>query len=113
MLKGVSEDNIVEYLHPQGDTTCKRFKIKKDGNLVETNALLLTFESKCSKIVKKFSIVWFQLMYIYQILCAVLTTRGSDIMKTTVLKTPDMYVRTVERMVMPITLVNVKILPNA
>ena len=52
-------------------------------------------------------------MYIYQILCAVLTARGSDIMKTTVLKTPDMYVRTVERMAIPIKLVNVKILPNA
>ena len=54
MLKGESEDNIVEYLHPQGVTACKRFKIKKDGNLVETNTLLLTFESKCSKIVKNF-----------------------------------------------------------
>ena len=44
MLKGESEDNIVEYLSPQGVTACKRFKIKKDGNLVETNTLLLTFD---------------------------------------------------------------------
>ena len=44
MLKGESEDNIVEYLRPQGVTACKRFKIKKDGNLVETNTLLLTFD---------------------------------------------------------------------
>ena len=29
MLKGESEDSIVEYLRPQGVTGCKRFKIKK------------------------------------------------------------------------------------
>ena len=45
MLKGESEDNIVEYLRPQGVTACKRFKINKDGNLVETNTLLLTFDT--------------------------------------------------------------------
>ena len=37
-------------------------------------------------------------MYTYRTLCAVLTARGSDIMKITVLKTPDLYVRTEERM---------------
>ena len=29
MLKGESEDSIVEYLRPQGVTACKRFKIEK------------------------------------------------------------------------------------
>ena len=29
MLKRETEDSIVEYLHPQGVTGCKRFKIKK------------------------------------------------------------------------------------
>ena len=43
MLKGESEDSIVEYLRPQGVTGCKRFKIKK-GQSVETNTLLLTFD---------------------------------------------------------------------
>ena len=43
MLKGESEDSIVEYLRPQGVTGCTRFKIKKDGKTVETNTLLLTF----------------------------------------------------------------------
>ena len=43
MLKGETEDNIVDYLRPQGVTGCKRFKIKKDGKSVETNTLLLTF----------------------------------------------------------------------
>ena len=55
----------------------------------------------------------FQLTCMCRILCAVLTARGSDITKTTVLKTPDLYVKTVERMVMHITPVNVKIPPNA
>ena len=44
MLKGESEDSIVEYLRPQGVTGCKRFKIKKEGQSVETNTLLLTFD---------------------------------------------------------------------
>ena len=42
MLKGESEDSIVEYLRPQGVTGCKRLKIKKEGQSVETNTLLLT-----------------------------------------------------------------------
>ena len=44
MLKGESEDSIVEYLRPQGVTACKRFKIKKEGQSVEINTLLLTFD---------------------------------------------------------------------
>ena len=44
MLKGESEDSIVEYLRPQGVTGCKRFKIKTEGQSVETNTLLLTFD---------------------------------------------------------------------
>ena len=32
MLKGETEDNIVDYLRPQGVTGCKRFKIKKTEN---------------------------------------------------------------------------------
>ena len=43
MLKGKTEDNIVDYLCPQGVTSCKRFKIKKDGKSVETNTFLFTF----------------------------------------------------------------------
>ena len=44
MLKVETEDNIVDYLRPQGVTGCKRFKIKKDGKSVETNTFLLTFK---------------------------------------------------------------------
>ena len=45
MLKNETEENITEYLKQQGVTACKRFTIKKDGNLIETNTLLLTFNS--------------------------------------------------------------------
>ena len=45
MLKNETDENITEYLKQQGVTACKRFTIKKDGNLIETNTLLLTFNS--------------------------------------------------------------------
>ena len=45
MLKNETEENITEYLKTQGVTACKRFTIKKDGNLIETNTLLLTFNT--------------------------------------------------------------------
>ena len=45
ILKNETEENITEYLKQQGVTACKRFTIKKDGNLIETNTLLLTFNS--------------------------------------------------------------------
>ena len=45
MLKHETKENITEYLKQQGVTACKRFTIKKDGNLLETNTLLLTFNT--------------------------------------------------------------------
>ena len=45
MLKHETEENITEYLKTQGVTACKRFTIKKDGNFIETNTLLLTFNT--------------------------------------------------------------------
>ena len=45
MLKHETEQNITEYLKTQGVTACKRFTIKKDGNFIETNTLLLTFNT--------------------------------------------------------------------
>ena len=45
MLKHETEENITEYLKTQGVTACKRFTIKKDGNLIETTTLLLTFNT--------------------------------------------------------------------
>ena len=45
MLKGEKEDDIVEYLKEQVVVACKRFTIKKDHETVQTNTLLLTFNS--------------------------------------------------------------------
>ena len=42
-LKGETEQNILEYLKPQGVTAVKRFKIKKGEQLIGTNTFLLTF----------------------------------------------------------------------
>ena len=81
MLKRKSEDNIVEYLRPQGVTASKRFKIKKDGNLVETNTLLLTFDRvNVPKSLKIFYRVVQVDVYIQNPLRC-LTARGSDIIK--------------------------------
>ena len=44
-LKGQSEENIKEYLETQGVTAVKRFKVKKGHEYVETNMLLLTFNT--------------------------------------------------------------------
>ena len=44
-LKGESEENIKEYLETQGVTAVKRFKVKKGHEYVETNTLLLTFNT--------------------------------------------------------------------
>ena len=52
MLKHETEESITEYLKTQG---CKCFTIKKDGNLIETNTLLLTFNTTTlPKSLKKF-----------------------------------------------------------
>ena len=45
MLRNETEENIMECLKQQGVTACTRFTIKKDGNLIETNILLLKFNS--------------------------------------------------------------------
>ena len=44
-LKAESDENILEYLTPQGVTAVKRFKVKKGHDLIPTNTILLTFTS--------------------------------------------------------------------
>ena len=44
-LKGESEENIKEYLENQGVTNVKRFKVKKGQDYVNTNTILLTFNT--------------------------------------------------------------------
>ena len=45
MLKGEKESKSVDYLKEQGVTACKRFMVKKNNETVETNTLLLTFNT--------------------------------------------------------------------
>ena len=45
ILKGETEQDICEYLKSQGVIAVKRFTIKKDHEVIETNTLLLTFNS--------------------------------------------------------------------
>ena len=44
-LKGESDENILEYLAPQGVTAVKRLKFKKGQDLVNTNTILITFNT--------------------------------------------------------------------
>ena len=45
ILKSENEENIREYLKPQGFTHVKRFTIRRNHEIVNTNTLLLTFNS--------------------------------------------------------------------
>ena len=45
ILKQETEENILDYLKPQGFTHVKRFRIKKNHEYINTNTLLLTFNS--------------------------------------------------------------------
>ena len=45
ILKLETEENIAEYLQGQGVTYVKRFKIRRNNELVNTNTLLLTFNT--------------------------------------------------------------------
>ena len=45
ILKSETEENILEYLKPQGVTHVKRFTIRRNHEIVNTNTLLLTFNS--------------------------------------------------------------------
>ena len=55
ILKGESDENILEYLAPQGVTAVKWFKVKKGQDLVNTNTILITFNTVVPpKSLKKF-----------------------------------------------------------
>ena len=44
-LKDETDENILEYLSPQGVTAVKRFKVKKGHDFVGTNTILVTFNT--------------------------------------------------------------------
>ena len=45
ILRAETEENILEYLKPQRVTLVKRFTIRKNNEIINTNTLLLTFNS--------------------------------------------------------------------
>ena len=61
ILRAETEENILEYLKPQGVTHVKRFTIRKNHEIVNANTLLLTFNSVNSPKLSKFSIKLFKL----------------------------------------------------
>ena len=87
LLKHETEENITEYLKQQRVTACKRFRIRKDGNLIETNTLLLTFNTTFlpKSLIFFYRIIPYQLKSTFQILCGVSTARDLHSMKTAVL----------------------------
>ena len=95
MLKHETEENITEYLKTQRVTACKRFTIKKDGNLIETNTLLLTFNTTTlPKSLKYFYRIIPVEVYIPNPLRC-FNCQRLDIMKMAVLNYLDQYVKNV------------------
>ena len=114
MLKHETEENITEYLKQQGVTAFKRFTIKKDGNLIETNILLLTFNTtSLPKSLKKIFTELYRLKCTFQILCGVSTARGLDIMRTVVLNYLDQSVKNVGWVILITLHVLAKMKPSA
>ena len=54
ILKEESEENILDYLRPQGVTHVKKFKIRKNNEFINTNTLLLTFYTVVAPKTRKF-----------------------------------------------------------
>ena len=100
MLKDEKESEIVDYLKEQGVIGCKRFTIKKDNETIETNTLLLTFNSiTVPKSLKIFYRIVPVDVYMFQILYGVLTIRGLDITRINVQPTWDLFALTAVQMV--------------
>ena len=95
-IKMESEENIIEYLSPQGVTHVKRFKIKKNGELINTNTLLLTFNSVVTPKTRKILLELFQSQFTFPIRLGFSISNGSNIMKITALSFLGQYVKIAE-----------------
>ena len=113
MLKGEKESEIVDYLKEQGVTACKRFTITKDHQTIETNTLLLTFNSvTVPKSLKIFyRIVPVDIHIPNPLRCFI--ARGLVIIRTIALSTWDLFVRTAVLEVTTTIPQPAKINPNA
>ena len=63
ILRAETDENILEYLKPQGVTHVKRFTIRKNNKIVNTNTFLLTFNSVVTPktLKKKYQIIQVEL----------------------------------------------------
>ena len=102
ILRAETEENILEYLKPQGVTHVKRFTIRKNNAIVNTNTLLLTFNSK-------FSTKLFKLNCMFLTLSDVLTAKSLATTRATALLTWVQCVKSVAKVITTILPVNAKI----
>ena len=101
-LKGESEKNILEYLENQGVTAVKRFTVKKGQDTINTNTILLTFDSV---VPPKSLKIFYQIipvdLYIpnplrcFQLSEILITVRNFDTMRTNAQLTPGQSVKNV------------------
>ena len=112
ILRTETEENILEYLKPQGVTHVKRVKIKKNGELVNTNTLLLTFNTVVTpKTLKIFyQIIPVDLYVPNPLRC--LTVRNLVTIKATVLLMNDQYANDAVQAIMIIFLASAEIHQN-
>ena len=85
ILKSETEESILEYLKPQGVTHVKRFTIRRNHEIVNTNTLLFTFNSIVTPKTLTFSIRLFQSNCMFQTLSDASTVKNLVITKATAL----------------------------
>ena len=101
ILRAETEENILEYLKPQGVTHVKRFTIRKNNEIVNTNTLLLPFNSVVTPKTLKLNCMFLTLS-------DVLTAKGLAITRTTALLTWVQCVKSVAQVITTILPVNAK-----
>ena len=108
ILRAETEENILEYLKPQGVTHVKRFTIRKNNERINTNTLLLTFNSVVTQKHSKFSTKLFKLNCMFLTLSGVLTAKSLATTRTTAPLTWVQCVKSVAQVITTILPVNAK-----
>ena len=55
-MKGVTTDEIKEYLKSQGVMNVRKISIKREGQIIDTNTFVVTFNTPTLQKMSKFSI---------------------------------------------------------